>query len=474
MKAIRFSERTVGFTMIEVLAVIAAMAVISSVGFVAVSNVKQAADESKLEQDVESINRSIQVYMSSGGNMDGITGANDGTSSSCDVLTRLKSSGSTNTIGVRGSTLDSRIFAVTTGSSSSSRRATFVASTNSGVPPRFVVTNSTNGNNLILGFRMNEDLAADASATNSRTASKYLNTSTNNPGWVWDNAPPVEVPNATTYTPQTGGIPPTGLSDAVNQGFPGGYWTVGASGIVPVSYVYREAGYSSRLALFSLEGMGPDVYNLDTPEGQRDFLMEALRRIMAGDRAQTIIDVSQDQPIANPVNQLRVVDNKQFTFRPGDTVAAIMIPNDTMQNAWNALNGLGTLSSSSTALQTLAQNSGTKFPLTSLSRTNAAGGSTTFPFYADQYASLGVGTTAYSIEDTRVAGDGDYQDLIFKASNMIAPDGSFTRTIDPATYYAHWDNPTTVAVENINKLDTVGTGGGMTLRQALTAAGIMQ
>ena len=44
MKAIRFSERTVGFTMIEVLAVIAAMAVISSVGFVAVSNVKQAAD----------------------------------------------------------------------------------------------------------------------------------------------------------------------------------------------------------------------------------------------------------------------------------------------------------------------------------------------------------------------------------------------------------------------------------------------
>ena len=137
------------------------------------------------------------------------------------------------------------------------------------------------------------------------------------------------------------------------------------------------------------------------------------------------------------------------------------------------LNALGTLSSTSTKLSDLAASTGTKFPLTSLSRTNASGTNTTFPFYADQYAAVGTGTSAYAIEDTRVAGDGDYQDLLFKATNLTAPEGSFSKTVDPISYYEHWDNPTTTAVENINKLDVVGTNGGMTLRQAMTAAGII-
>jgi len=460
MKAMRFSRKTVGFTMIEVLAVLAALAVISSIGYVAVKNTKQAADVSKLDQDVASLNESIQVYLSSGGSL--------ASASTTDaVLAKLKTRGdSEKTLGVTSSVIDARIWAYY-GDSSSRRRAVWVAADN-----RFVIQQGTAG---VVEFRLDEDLAANAPVTdtNARATAKTLATSG---GWVWDNSPAVEVAMVQGFTPQTGlGTPPIGLSEAVNQGFPGGYWTVGASGIVPVSYVYREAGYASRLALFSLEGMGPDVYNLDTPEGQRDFLMEALRRIMAQDRAQTIIDVSRDQPLSNVTNPLREINNKEFLFRPGDTVAAIMIPNDSVQNAWNALNALGTLSSNSTALQNLAANTGTKFPLTSLSRTNAATGSnTTFPFYADQYASLGTGSNAYSIEDTRVAGDGDYQDLLFKMTNMTAPEGSFTKTIDPVSYYEHWDNPTTTGtVENINKLDVVGTGGGMTLRQALTTADII-
>lgn len=273
--------------------------------------------------------------------------------------------------------------------------------------------------------------------------------------------------------PQIGAMVNTAANTATGQGFPGGYWTVGPSGNIDTTYVYREAGYQSRLALFSLEGMGPEVYDLDTPEGQRAFLMEALRRILTGDRGQTIIDVTQTQSLGQS-GQL-AVSTTHKTFRPGDTVAAIMVPNASVQQAWDALNALGTLSSGSTALQTLAQNNGQRFPLTSLSRENAANGTNTnFPFYANQYASIGTDTNAYSIEDTRVSGDQDYQDLIFKASGMTSPEDSFERTIDPATYYSNWDNPTTQTIEHINKLDVVGTNGGMTLRQALTAAGIMQ
>jgi len=442
--------------MIEVLGVLAVLAVISSIGYVAVTNTKQSADASKLEQDVASINGSIQIYLSSGGNLTSATTTDA-------VLTKLKTRGNSGrTLGVTSSVIDARIYP-DYGDSSSRLRAVWVAAES-----RFITQQGTAG---VVEFKLNEDLAASAPTTDSSRTGKTLAT---NSGWVWDNTAGADVSTAPGATPRIGGVPAIGLSDAVNQGFPGGYWTVGDSGIVPVSYVYREAGYASRLALFSLEGMGPDVYNLDTPEGQRDFLMEALRRIIAGDRAQTIIDASTDKSIGSAASLLVAENNKPFTFRPGDTVAAMMIPNDTMQNAWNALNALGTLSSSSTALSNLAANSGTKFPLTSLSRTNAATGTdTSFPFYANQYAAVGTGTNAYAIEDTRVAGDGDYNDLLFKATNLTAPDGSFSKAVDPINYYLHWDNPTTTAVEDINKLDAVGTNGGMTLRQAMTAAGII-
>ena len=384
--------------MIEVLGVLAALALLGSMGYVAVTNTQQASAATKLEQDVASLNGSIQLYLSSGGNL---TSA----ATTDAVLTKLKTRADpTKTLGVTGSVIDARIVP-DYGDSSSRRRAVWVAA-----EKRFVVQQGTAG---VVEFKLDEDLAPDAQTTDSsRTTTMGLATTG---GWVWNTSTATEAAQTQGTTPQLGGATTLGLSDAVNQNFPGGYWTVGASGIVPVSYVYREAGYASRLALFSLEGMGPDIYNLDTPEGQKDFLMEAIRRIMAGDRAQTVIDVSNDQPISNVTNVLKVVDEKQFTFRPGDTVAAIMIPNDTMQNAWNALNALGTLSSSSTAMQNLAANSGTKFPLTSLSRTNASGTNTTFPFYADQYAAVGTGTSAYALEDTRVAGDGDYNDLLFKA-----------------------------------------------------------
>jgi len=318
-------------------------------------------------------------------------------------------------------------------------------------------------------FRLNEALAALAQTTEAREITKVASSG----GWHWDWNPVAETERPVGWSPTIG------LEVASEQLFPGGYWTVGSSGVVPVSYVYREAGYSSRLALFSLEGMGSTNFNLDTGEGQRQFLLEALRRIIDEDRAQTIIDVSKDKAIANSTDELKVVRDKPFTFRPGDTVAALLIPNTSFETAKALLESVGPIAEGSNLLETLAKGqgdfnrdyvqdaTGTRrdarqvFPLTSLIRSpDAANPQDNFPFYADQFASLGTGTSAYAIEDIQGGGDNDYQDLIFQANGISAPEGSITNTIDPETYYG-------------SKLDVVGSGGGMTLREALVEAGIM-
>lgn len=456
------------FTLIEVLIVIAVISALGGAGYVVSRGVLQTSEETKLEQDVAQINSAVQLYRLQ---------TTNALSSNAQALlvqlqTRADTASASRTIGLKHSVLDERVEAPqndpetwqSASEASSSQLRAYWDSSNA------VFYTARTGTAGIKKFRFKTGELAASTATETRTPTRLASSSST---WVWDNTNSLADTARYGRTPALGDVN-TAESVPVNQGFPGGYWKVGPSGIVPVSYVYREAGYASRLALFSLEGMGPDVYNLDTPEGQKDFLMEALRRIMAGDRAQTIIDVSTDQPISNVTNQLKVVNNKEFVFRPDDTVAAIMIPNDSVQNAWNALNALGTLSPGSTALSSLASGSGTKFPLTSLSRINTTSGTNTnFPFYANQYASLGTGTSAYSVEDTAQAGDMDYQDLVFKASGMSAPDGTVVKTVDPVSYYSNWDNPTTQRVEHLNKLDTAGTNGGMTLRQALTAAGII-
>ncbi len=416
-----------GFSLIEVLAVLAALAVISSLGYVAVTNTKTASNSTKLESDVASLNRSVQIFESSGGSLSGLT-------TPAAVLEKLKTKAdASKMLGVTGSVLDARIYAVNQTSeeaATSSKRAVWNAT-----DKKFQVT--TSGGVGVKEFRLDEALAsAEATTDSSRTAIKETSTGS---GWVWDNAPPVEVAMATGSTPQTG-VADIAFSVAINQNFQSGYWTIDEGGDVTVNYVFREAGYNSRLALFSLEGMGPDVYDLDTAVGQKAFLLEAMRRVIEGDRAQIIIDASNSSQGFN----------QTYSFRPGDTVAAIMIPNATFQTAYNNL-------------ESNVNNSQT-YPLTSLAR----GEGNQAPFYANQYAPLGTNSNAYAIEDMQVTnnanvGSIDYQDLIFTADGMTSANQSMPYTInDPVTKYRadpYWNRR--------------GTNGTLTLREALINAGII-
>ena len=425
MRASRFPHAS-GFTMIEVLAVLAALAVIGSLGYVAVSDTKSGADSAKIDSDVSSINRSIQIFETSGGSLSGLTTTDA-------VLAKLKTKAdSSTTLGVTGSALDARVYAVNqtaAEAASGSKRAVWNPSLN-----RFQVT--TSGGIGVKEFRLNEELAAEAATDSTRSAIKQTSAGS---GWVWDHTPPVEIALASGTTPQTG-VADIALSVAINQNFQSGYWTINEGGTVNVNYVFREAGYNSRLALFSLEGMGPDVYDLDTAAGQKAFLLEAMRRVIAGDRAQVIIDASTSSQGFN----------QTYSFRAGDTVAAIVIPNATFQTAYTNLN-------------TNVNNSQT-YPLTSLAR----GSGNQAPFYANQYAPLGTNTNAYAIEDMQVTnnanvGSIDYQDLIFTAEGMTAANQAMPYTIgDPVAKYrsdAYWNR--------------TGNNGTLTLREALINAGII-
>jgi type II secretory pathway pseudopilin PulG len=412
--------------MIELLVVIAAISALGMMTYVSSSNVKQSSEEAKLESDVATLNRAIDLYRASGGTI-----AADATADQviAKLKTRASSASAAETIGAKGGFLDIRTEAVwqsSPESSTSQLRALWNPST---------MTFTTARSSAVAGikeFRINNDLADATITTETRTPTLKGATSSK---WVWDYSTAV----AATATPGSNpgvGITGGALGAAVSQGFEGGYWTVtDPLGRIDVSYIFREAGYNSRLGLFSLQDMGPDRYDLTTLAGREDFMREAIRRVLQTDGTElgsVIIDASQSL----------VGFGQQYIFRPGDTMAAILIPNTSFQDSLNRLEN-GTSNSQT-------------YPLLSLSYGDNSGS-----FYVSQIA--GLGNSAYAIEDiSGNSSDNDYNDLIFQAFGLTEPDWSATRTIDPLTYYInqpYWTTPN----PNI----------GISIRDALVLAGVI-
>jgi type II secretory pathway pseudopilin PulG len=423
MKTKRFLQAG-GFSLVEILAIIAVMSVLSSIGFVTVSRSNATAKEVKLLSDVNSVNRSVQMYLANGGSLTGVSDADD-------VLAKLKTKADTTSanqmLAATGSFMDRRVVAVWQSSAEASTtqpRAVWSSSEN-----RFTVASA--GGVGIKEFRFDENIGTAATETRSTTKAAQ------DTGWVWGYAT-TNTSNQKAGVNPSIGVVPAAAAAAVQQGFTGGYWNIESpDGGVDVGYVFREAGYSSRLALVSLEGMGPDRYDLTTAAGRLAFMTELVRRAAQQDRAQVIIDASQGG--AGSFEQ-------EYYFRPGDTVAAVLIPNASFDTAYNQL------LTNSTNSQT--------FPLTSLNM-----GVSQAPFYQGQIASLG--NNGYAIEDIAGGGDADFDDMIFTADGLSAGQGASFREVDPETYY-----PDRLAALNRNYWDSP-YNGGVSLQQALINAGIV-
>jgi hypothetical protein len=434
MRATRFSPIG-GFTMIEVLAALVTMAAIGTIGYVTISNTKTSADSAKLESDVASINRSIGIYTASGGNTNALTGVEP-------VLNELKKRpASSTTLGVSGSTLDARVWYLAS-SASDPARAVWNNTTK-----RFEVVQG--GGSGVKKFTLNEDLASSAPATD--TTRTTVKTTSSGSGWVWDNAPAVEVASVTGATPQVG-VSDTGLAVMSNLGLNTGSWTVGPSGQITFGYGYREAGYASRLALFSLAGM--DIYDLNTDAGRKAFMLEAMRRILAGGtQGRVVIDASNATPGST---------SNTYNFNPGDQVAALLIPNTSLQLAMNSLASYsGTLAAYSSANPSTS-------PLVSV----AKNGVDIPSFYSKQFAMLGTDSNTYAVEDmvTTTSTTADYQDMVFTATGMTA-NAAMNTISNPSDFY------TNAAMRTMNPNwtwdKTNVSGSTQTLHNYLRSVGIV-
>ena len=105
-KATRLVKRSRGFSLIEILIVVAVMSTIAAIGLVQFGNTTTAVKSTKLQQDVAAVNRAVKTYVMSGGDLTTVRSGEQ-------VIEKLKSvaasSQRSKIAGLRGSMLDYRI-----------------------------------------------------------------------------------------------------------------------------------------------------------------------------------------------------------------------------------------------------------------------------------------------------------------------------------------------------------------------------
>ena len=161
-----------GFSLVEMMVVVAALAAISGLGVVVMGKVREAVRYSKLEHDVNTMNDAVRAYRANGGNL-------PSTLSATDVLQRLKTrvegDQAKQLVGIRGSFLDARVRGVLA-ASSDQPRAVWKPSLS-----RFVIDSTGEG---FSSFLLDDAAAAaDPGAENRATVMKFAKVS----GWVWDH-----------------------------------------------------------------------------------------------------------------------------------------------------------------------------------------------------------------------------------------------------------------------------------------------
>lgn len=174
----RRPHRSLGFTLVETLIVIAIISVMASAAYLVSTNVQKNTTATKLMQDVASVNRALAVYQASGGSLEGLSDAQ----AILDRLkTRMEREDAVQMAGMRGSLVDPRLAVAlqTSQEGQGSEQRAFWNATNKS----FYI--STTGGAGIREFVMDEALAAVDYGTAARNSAFKL---AKDDPWVWDFA----------------------------------------------------------------------------------------------------------------------------------------------------------------------------------------------------------------------------------------------------------------------------------------------
>ncbi|NRB74486.1 MAG: VWA domain-containing protein [Verrucomicrobiales bacterium] len=171
MSASRYAKR--GLTLVEVLIVVSILGIVGSIAVSRISLIHQKAEQTKLEQDVKSINSAVKIYLANGGSFEGIT-------SPQEVLDRMKAglSGAAQDrfVGISGATIDKRL-ATRSDASPSGKVAVW-----SPDQTRFIIVENLGTG--ISGFYLDESLQMK---TYEMTASRQsILEYSDSPGWIWE------------------------------------------------------------------------------------------------------------------------------------------------------------------------------------------------------------------------------------------------------------------------------------------------
>ncbi|MEM7600432.1 MAG: choice-of-anchor K domain-containing protein [Verrucomicrobiota bacterium] len=162
-------------SIIEILITVVTIGILASVTSIAVTRVSKATQERKLESDVQAMNSAIRIYLANGGDLGGISDAND-------VLGKLKTSRTKADkelhVGApSGRMIDRRVTTSAVAGDSWKARANYDAGSQ-----RFQVVSGIAGFEFILDDALAEQQTA--SETREHGALSYAANST----WVWDHA----------------------------------------------------------------------------------------------------------------------------------------------------------------------------------------------------------------------------------------------------------------------------------------------
>jgi len=204
-----------------------------------------------------------------------------------------------------------------------------------------------------------------------------------------------EHPVADTHTPDSDNSFLVANLEPPKQTFTSGVWTVDSTGKVSVDYLFDGGSYQGQLAIFSLDGMDKFV------PGSEEFIHEVTSRALSDSNLGHVVinDVTQGArfhgslPWEPDYNSGEYQGVKTFSMKPGDTFGVMIIPNGTVQQAFNG------------------ETWGSLRPLFSMTTANP-----NEAFQMGQIADVFGNGHTFVMEDLRVDGvsDHDYNDIIFQ------------------------------------------------------------